>query len=104
MISERELLQAIEQCEREPVTYPNCQKLAVFYILLDRLYGDGPSRGEEKSTHTAHVIYNDGGSEFLDTINGKPSNKVWAVLDELLDVIKTINPRLYDGVIRRLAN
>ncbi len=102
MITEKELLLAIEQCERAPVTYDGCQKLAALYTLLDRLYGGEPRYSEGRSTRTADVIYNNGGSEFLDVVNGKPSLQVWAVLDELLEVIRITNPRLYNGVIRRL--
>lgn len=101
MITERELLEAIRKCERDPVTYNSCEKLANYYIIYDHLFGeprDTVSREIEK------VISVDGDTEFLQIVNGMNSEKVWSVMDELLTTIQVINPRLYDGVIRKLTD
>ena len=42
------------------------------------------------------------GSEFSDAIRGMDINAVLDVMDELMGVLQTINPRLYNGVMRRL--
>lgn len=101
MITERELLEAIRKCERDPVTYNSCEKLANYYIIYDHLFGeprDTVAREIEK------VISVDGDTEFLQIVNGMNAEKVWSVMDELLTTIQVINPRLYDGVIRKLTD
>ena len=105
MISERELLAAIKLCEKDPVTLNSCEKLAVYYTVYDHLFG---SRGYgERSSTASHgenerIFVPSPSSEFLKSVEGKDTKRVWAVLDELLSTIKIINPRLYDGVLRRL--
>lgn len=101
MITEKELLQAIKECERDPVTYSKCEKLANFYIVYDHLYGD---RGEPKTaTETIEIIRTSGDSEFLRIVDGVSVEQFLLVMDELLTkTLKIINPRLYDGVLQRL--
>lgn len=108
MISERELLAAINKFEEDPVTLSDCEKLAVYYTLYDHLFGG--ARYEEKystspraaRTETNVVVLPISGSEFLNVVEGKEAQKVWEILDELVGTLKIINPRLYEGVIRRL--
>lgn len=104
MIAEKELLEAIKECESEPITASKAGKLADFYIIYDRLFGDPVNSA--KYSHNAgipeKIIDVDGGSEFLMAINGMNAEKVWLIIDELMTTIKIINPRLYDGVFRRL--
>ncbi len=104
MITEKELLQAIQECESEPTTMAKIAKLADFYIIYDHLFGASNYETEHISDtgERNETIYVSGDSEFLRTINGKKSDKVWSVIDELVSVIQVINPRLYNGVIRKL--
>lgn len=101
MITERELLEAMRKCEKDPVTYNSCEKLANYYIIYDHLFGEPSETTVEK---IEKIISVDGDTEFLQTVNGMKSEKVWLVMDELLTTIQVINPRLYDGVIRKLTN
>lgn len=104
MITEKELLQAIQECESEPITMAKIAKLADFYTIYDHLFAASNYEIERSSdAGEAHeAIRVTGDSEFLRTVNGKKSDKVWSVIDELVSVIQIINPRLYDGVIRKL--
>ena len=102
MITEDELLEAIKECQEEPITYGKCEKLASFYIIYDHLYGDQIPGAFFSSQKKQNKIFVKGESEFLRTVNGLESEKVWSVLDELLETIKVINPHLYDGVLRKL--
>lgn len=100
MITERELLEEIEKCQRDPVTYTSIGKLADLYTVQDHLFErvqpDPYPRQAEK------VIRSSGDSEFLRTVDGMDSEKVFAVMDELMGVLEVSNPRLYDGVMRKL--
>lgn len=44
----------------------------------------------------------DSDTEFVNAIRKKEPGDVWPVMDELMSVLRTMVPRLYDSVMRRL--
>ena len=99
MINKRDLERAIAQCERGDQDYASCQKLATLYEVHDHLYGQAE---QTKSTEEAVVgVY--GESPFLQSISGAPADQIWSVMDELMSTLEIINPRLYRGVMRKIA-
>ena len=98
MLSQRELDSAIREFEDAPTNYENCAKLATFYTIFDHLYGEPKS---EKRPQEVIGLY--GNSEFLRIVGDKDPEEVWGVLDELMDTLKIVNPRLYEGVIQKIA-
>lgn len=94
MITEKDLLEAIEECQH--VANPNantCIKLAAFYTIYKNMYGDGDQG----------YSYSYGGdSEFAKAIAGKDYSAVMGVMDEAMDAVSVLQPRLYAGIIRRL--
>ena len=94
MISKAELETAIREYEAAPNNYSNCEKLATFYAIYDHMYGAGP-KGEE-------VVAYSGKSEFADAIRGQAPDKAWAVMDELMDAVSVLNPKLYRGALDKL--
>lgn len=111
MITEHDLQEAILECQgqRNP-TATTCIKLAAFLIIKRELYPEqGPEPFNEPPTvysyaqpEPAGTVTYDSGTEFSELINGRNQEDVWPVIDELMDVLHTINPRLYDGVMRKL--
>ena len=120
MITEKDLQEAIAECEgqRNPNS-STCVKLAAFYTIRRELYGEGSAetairrgfsgaKAPEPVTMSfptgivSNISDYDSGSEFSDAIKGKPIAKCLAVIDEMMDVVQTLVPRLYDGVIRKL--
>lgn len=110
MITEQALAEAIAECqgERNP-NRDTCMMLAAFYIIQDRLYPSG-DRNEPEAAYSyapppekqvEEVTY-ESDSEFSQAIRGKSTNEVMAVVDEAMDVMKVMLPRLYAGIIRRL--
>lgn len=93
MISEREINNAIAECEENASSFKDCEKLSVLYAVRDGMYGQQRPQA---------VAAYDSGSEFMRAINGKDWNAILAVIDELMDSVKAINPRLYDAVMRRI--
>lgn len=91
MISEKELLKAIEETERLPVSFQNCDKLATFYILLDHLRSAGRQYSRSKSD-----------SEFMSVIADKNLDDVMPVLDELMQTLDVVNNKLYQTTITTL--
>lgn len=105
MITERDLLQAIRECEAEPITAQKVSKLADLYIIYDHLFGEPMVAGYSYESKTAnHIIETSGGTEFLEFVNGKETEKVMSVMDELMEAVKTLHPRMYDGVLRKIEN
>lgn len=100
MISERELLEAIKECEDQPLTYPLCEKLSTLYTVHRYLYGSDQPPTERK---VLSVIETSGESEFLEAANGKESDAVFAILDELMNTVKVLHPRVYDSVLDQIS-
>lgn len=103
MITLREVEEAI--CEMESVpdaNFETCRKLAVFYILRDYMGGTLPFSGYSAADGPQEKIERHGETEFLEIVAGRDPVGVWSVLDELMSTLQITNPRLYDGVMRRL--
>lgn len=97
MVTERELSEAIRECESAPSSYQNCEKLAVFYTVYDKLFADS----SEKPTKSIDIQpLSD--SEFMQIITGKDWTSLLMILDELMDTIKILQPRLYEAVMQKL--
>ena len=103
MITEKELLQAIRECEAEPITPSKIGKLADFYIIYDHLFGVPYEADYSYSNKVGNpTIETSSDTEFLKAVNGKPSDKVWAILDEIMEVVKTRHPKMYDKAIDKI--
>ena len=108
MITENDLKSAIAECQG--VRNPNaatCIKLSAYYNILDRMQSESDrERVDALPTYSysadSGLIEYSSESEFAESVRGKPTNDVMNVLDELMDVLMTIQPRLYQGVMRKL--
>lgn len=101
MITKKDLQKAIEEYKMAPATFANCEKLATYCILYEHLYSEREERPKVEKTVEV-VIDTNGESEFLRMIQGEDPRRIWAIMDELMQTIKLINPRLYDGVINKI--
>ena len=104
MITEKDLIDAIRQCEREPITQSKIAKLADFYIIYDHLFGAPINSAYSYENKTENLIHTNSGNEFLQSVNGKDAEKVMAVLNELVEAIQTLHPRMYNRVIEKLTD
>ena len=104
MIQRDDLLEAIAECEG--VRNPNantCMMLSAFYTILDHMddrempveYSFSPAPQEE-------VKYNSG-TEFSEAVQGKDVNDLLEIIDELMSTLQILHPRLYDGVMVKIA-
>ena len=117
MITEKEVAQAIEECLREPVTGNKRAVLADLIIIQDYLFGE-PTRSTEPSQipypmqsysapHTEQVetyIETNGDSEFLKAVDGRKADKVWKLMDELVEAVKILHPRMYTTFIDKVQD
>ena len=106
MITRNDLESAIAECQgkRNPDAR-TCIMLAAFYTIRREMFGEGKQAEHEYSFASAPVsmIQIDSGTEFAQTINGRDQAEVLPVLDELMDTLNVIQPRLYAAVMNRLA-
>ena len=105
MITIDDLKAAIAECEGERNPNANtCMKLSAYYILLREKQGkpdtSGYSSAPAPSVSETVDYYSD--TEFGQLVQDKPIKDVMSVMDELISVLSAIQPRLYNGVMRKL--
>ena len=116
MITEKEVAQAIEQCMQEPVTGNKRAVLADLIIIQDYLFGE-PTRAQEDPRPMPMQSYSappmeqvetyvetNGDSEFLKAVDGRKAERVWKLMDELMEAVKILHPRMYDRVIEKIKD
>lgn len=102
MITEKDLQEAIAECQGQRNPNANtCIKLAAFLTIQREMFGERQEIAPTYSFSPAPISYQSE-SEFSYLIDGRNIEDVMPLLDELLDAIKVINPRLYDGFLRKL--
>lgn len=120
MITERDLQEAIAECEG--VRNPNANtaiKLAAFYIIRREMFGAPeqtpalpaysnaapPDTSETpiiKQSGDGPAVGDYGDSDFLRAIAGKDPAEVWPIMDEMMETLRMLNERLYNNVMRRI--
>ena len=116
MITEKEIEQAIEECMREPVTGNKRSVLADLIIIQDYLFG-APMQAQEvphpmpMQSYSAppmeqveNYIQTNGDSEFLKAVDGRKADKVWKLMDELVEAVKILHPRMYTTFIDKVQD
>lgn len=112
MITEQDLQEAIAECQGQRNPNANTAiKLAAFLTIQKEMFGqkDPPSYSyapapapEPVSYAPPETVGNYGSSDFLQAIQGKDPASVWPVIDELMDTLKIVNERVYNGVMRKI--
>lgn len=108
MITARDLDAAIAECQgkRNPDA-KTCMMLAAFYTIRREMYGE-----EKEAVHESYsyapapalsTIVLDSDSEFAKLVDGKEQDEVMPVMDELMETLSVIQPRLYSAVMGKLA-
>lgn len=117
MITEKEVAQAIEECMQEPVTGNKRAVLADLIIIQDYLFGEPTLAQEVKQTPMPMQSYSappmeqvetyietTGDSEFLKAVDGRKADKVWKLMDELVEAVKILHPRMYTTFIDKVQD
>lgn len=101
MIKEQDLRDAIAECQGERNPNANtCIKLASYYTILDNIKKPDPM--PSYSYESANIMKYESGSEFAKIIDGLDADKVMEIIDELMDTIEVLAPKLYIATINRL--
>lgn len=105
MIKKEELLDAIAECQGQRNPNANtCIKLASYYTILDHT-----EKEEQELEIPAYSFASESTSryesdtDFGNAIKDKDLVCVMEILDELMTTLQVLNPRLYNGVLRRLS-
>ena len=117
MITEKEVAQAIEQCLQEPVTGNKRAVLADLIIIQDYLFGEPTIRAQEVPQPMPMQSYSappmeqveiyvetNGDSEFLKAVDGRKAERVWKLMDELVEAVKILHPRMYETFIDKVQD
>lgn len=98
MISIEQLSGEIAALEEERPTHVIMSKLAALYIVRDHIALDQPA-GAVIQTGTVPQPATD--SDFARAVTGKRTQDVIALMDEAMDALAVLNPRLYESVLER---
>lgn len=79
---------------RADVSYLSC-----LYTIRDHM---AKTEGESGPA-PAGTVREYGDSDFLRAVAGMDPARVWAVMDELMDTVRLIQPRLYDSVMDEIG-
>lgn len=105
MITVDELQAAIAEMQGERNPNANtCIKLAAYYTILNELQGKPDTSGYSSTTapSVSETVDYYSETEFGRLVQDKPIKDVMSVMDELISVLSAIQPRLYNGVMRKL--
>ena len=117
MITEKEVEQAIQECMCDPITGNKRAVLADLIIIQDYLFGE-PTRAQEAPQTIPTQSYSapqtleqveiyvetNGDSEFLKAVNGRKAERVWNLMDELVEAVKILHPRMYTTFIDKVQD
>lgn len=108
MLDPKEIDIEIARLEYGESSYPAYAKLATLYTIKNQMnqseqpeqvpvqaYSFSPS---PESAYTGRY----GDSEFLREIEGRDIEDVFQVMDDLMDTLQVANPRVYNGVMRKI--
>ena len=110
MITKQDLIEAIAECEGTKNPNANtCIKLAAYYTIFDNLYG--ASQAPTNTTENVGYSYDSGvpdielkgDSDFAEIVRNKTVQKAFPAIEELVETIHLLNPRLYDSFINKLS-
>lgn len=94
LITRKDLLEAIEKCQGQKNPNANtCIKLAAYYTILDHTPEDDP--GYSYASKPSN-------SEFMSIIKNKNVDEVIATMDDMMEELQTIAPKLYYETMERL--
>ena len=116
MITEKEVEQAIQECMRDPITGNKRAVLADLIIIQDYLFGE-PTRAQEVQQPMPMQSYSappmdqveiyvetNGDSEFLKAVDGRKAERVWPLINELVEAVKILHPRMYTTFIDKVQD
>lgn len=108
MIDAKEIDKEISRLEYEESSYPDYAKLADLYQIRDHM--DDKTAALMRDLPAAYsydppqetAIVRHGESDFLSAIAGKDAERIWLIMDELMDTLRVVNHKAYRSVMREI--
>lgn len=108
MLDPKEIDLEIARLEYGESSYPAYAKLATLYTIKNQMNQAEAKQQEPiqayslasapEPSYTARY----GDSEFLREIEGRGQEDVFHIMDDLMDTLQVANPRVYNGVLRKI--
>lgn len=108
MLDPKEIDLEIARLEYGESSYPAYQKLANLYTIRNQMkQSEEPQQVQPQPYSLAAApepAYTGryGDSEFLQEIDGRDQEAVFQIMDDLMDTLQVANPRVYNGVMRKI--
>lgn len=91
----------IAEWESKDLTFLVVERLAWLYIVRDNaLMRVKDETGKEPILMPAVALSS--GSEFMEVCSKADVSKMWSVLDEMMETLKLLNPRLYQATLDKI--
>ena len=100
----KEIEWAISELENQESSKSNYALLAALYTCRDNIRGAGDYAVSYSSAPAPQEVPQYGSSEFLQVVSGVDSNAAWLIMDELMETLRVVNPKVYESVMRKLRN
>ena len=110
MLDPKEIDIEIARLEYGESSYPAYAKLANLYTIRNQMQKKEAKEIDYEQSYSAapanYALTTDlyGDSDFLRAIEGKDPRDAWEIVDDLMDTLHTVNPRVYDGVMRKIRS
>lgn len=111
MVDVREIDGAIAEIENSELTMTRVKNLAALYVVKNQQLADA-APATQKTERQETVRYYEaakpsaraavGGSDFLQAVSNVDTTAALNVLDELMSALYVANPKVYNGVMRKL--
>lgn len=109
MLDRKEIDIEIARLEYGESSYPAYAKLANLYTIRDQMNRqerpdayDASYSAVPSTSDYVNAVDSYGDSDFLRAVYGKDQAASWLIMDDLMDTLHTVNPRVYDGVMRKI--
>lgn len=105
MLDEREVNAWIARLEAEDSSWSVYERLAILYTIR--------GRNDQRDTSPSPVMYSSaaappdtvdqyGDTDFLQAVAGKSPDKLWPIMDELMDALMVTNRRVYNSIMEKI--
>lgn len=91
----------IAEWESKPLTFVVVERLAWLYIVKDHAIMTAGEKIDKQPAVMPSVALSSG-SEFMNACENCDPAKMWSVLDELMEAVMMLQPRLYNATIEKL--
>lgn len=102
----KEIEWAIHELENQESSETRYSLLASLYTCRNEMLGLSAQQPQVMAYSEAPApveqLERYGDSDFLRTVQGRDPGAAWAVIDELMETLRVVNPRAYESVMRKM--